>query len=337
MAGIKRPRVYDDGTYKDFGKQPETLEIKFGYGLIPLVENTCKDTEPVLLKEISYCRNQIDAEYGVPLPVFRIRDDMVLLTPCEYGIYINGSLIEKNDLGALSDDETKQSVAAEEIRNHLYKVIKQNFSRLLNQCMVNQLVNKVSDINPDVVDDLYLQRSEVTSVLKNILIMLLEEDVSIRDMNSILEAFADYKNIPEKIDNNLVSDIVDKIREKISYQFFAKLADEKKKLHVIRLSQKDAEYIEDNDLIRVPNDVFQRASISLDFELMNKLVHQLELLFNEHKEYSKIILCSSQHRSALYATLKGKIENFYVISDVEVYEAINDYSIEIMGETHFVD
>ncbi len=39
MAGRRRkPRLYDNDYYRDFGEQPSVLEIQLGYGLMPLVD-----------------------------------------------------------------------------------------------------------------------------------------------------------------------------------------------------------------------------------------------------------------------------------------------------------
>ena len=88
MAGIRRkPKIYDERCYRNFGEQPSPLEIQLGYGLIPLV-----DTEPnnsPLLEDITYVRNQIDGEYGLPLPSVHVRDNMCL-EPYEYKIFLHG-------------------------------------------------------------------------------------------------------------------------------------------------------------------------------------------------------------------------------------------------------
>ena len=76
----QKPRIYDEEIYTNFGEQPYLFEIQIGYGLIPLVD---KGYESNFLKEITYCRNQIDAEYGLPIPTVHIRDNMCL-EPYEY-------------------------------------------------------------------------------------------------------------------------------------------------------------------------------------------------------------------------------------------------------------
>lgn len=42
MAERQKPQIYDDGIYRDFGKQPSPLELQLGNALIPLVEDEKK-------------------------------------------------------------------------------------------------------------------------------------------------------------------------------------------------------------------------------------------------------------------------------------------------------
>ena len=218
----RKPRIYDDEIYTDFGEQPSPLELQIGYALMPLVD---EHNDSPLLNEIRYLRNEIDAEYGLPLPLVRIRDNLCL-EPCEYRILLHGTDVGGfNDLrlghvlcldtgsvtGELSGEKSKEPAfgmdgilvtedMADEgkrleyavvdpsriIKVHLSEIIKKNITKFLNQCMVNTLINKVRDTNPDVIDDVFFMHHYSTADFKTILNWLLEEDVSIRDMNSIL-------------------------------------------------------------------------------------------------------------------------------------------------------
>lgn len=99
----------------------------------------------------------------------------------------------------------------EEIRIHLYKIITENLTKILNQSIVNTLINKVRPTNPDVIDDIFFNHQFPTSSMKKILNMLLTEKYSIRDMNTILEAIAD--NISQ---NAELEFLVKKIKEQLS-------------------------------------------------------------------------------------------------------------------------
>ena len=83
-----------------------------------------------------------------------------------------------------------------------------------------------------------------TSKFKTILNWLLEEGISIRDINSILEAIAD--NLEEQ---KRLSELMEKVREKLAWEFLPKLADDKKVFHVIRVSLPLAEALLDHIFI----------------------------------------------------------------------------------------
>ena len=119
---------------------------------------------------------------------------------------------------------------------HLHEIIKRNITRFLDQCMVNTLINKVRDTNPDVIDEVFFMHNFSTSSFKRILNWLLEEGVSIRDMNTILETIADNIDEPKK-----PVELMERIREKLAWQFVPKIADEDKNIHVIMISYRLAE------------------------------------------------------------------------------------------------
>lgn len=126
------------------------------------------------------------------------------------------------------------------IGTHLTEIIRKNRTRILNQNLVNTLVEKVRKQNPDVISDVFFYHQFPMSSMKILLNHLLEEEVSIRDMNTILETLADNLQ-----DNTRLSDLVDKVREHLSYSFISNYADENKVLHVIRVSEKIANLLAD--------------------------------------------------------------------------------------------
>lgn len=224
LARRRKPRIYDEEIYTNFGEQPYPFEIQIGYSLIPLED---KNRESNLQREITYCRNQIDAEYGLPVPTVHIRDNMCL-DPYEYSILFNGVEVGKSsvrlgyqlcmDTGSVttqldssfcdktkdpafwldafyvSDEDVGKYKAAgyvcvppeKVIGTHLCEIIRKYRTRVLNQNLVNTLVEKVRKQNPDVISDVFFYHQFPMSSMKLLLNHLLEEEISIRDMNTIL-------------------------------------------------------------------------------------------------------------------------------------------------------
>ena len=359
----RKPRIYDDEIYTDFGEQPSPLELQIGYALMPLVDEQ-KDSP--LLNEIRYLRNEIDAEYGLPLPLVRIRDNLCL-EPCEYRILLHGTdvggfkdlrlghvlcLDTGSVTGELSGEKSKDPAfgmdgilvtedMADEgkrleyavvdpsriIKVHLSEIIKKNITKFLNQCMVNTLINKVRDTNPDVIDDVFFMHHYSTADFKTILNWLLEECVSIRDMNSILEALADnydYKMKPVEF--------LDKVRDKIAWQFVSKLADKDKVIHVIRVSKSLSEALSERiynpqSKTELPYYVLEPAEIKVFETEISEKAHRMT-----DKGYEPVFLIVSDLRTALSNTVRTRLGNWTFISDRELLSVNKDYSVAVEEE-----
>ncbi len=359
----RRLRIYDECCYTNFGEQPAPLEIQIGYGLIPLVDQQIKGP---LLGEISSVRNQIDGEYGLPLSKVHIRDNMcldayeykILLHGVEVGGYkeCNPHYVMCMDTGNVTEElegekikdpvfnldavivsQTRKDEAKTFgyvtpewyvlIKSHLYEISVKNITKFLDQCMVNTLVNKVRDRNPDVVDDVFFLHNFSTSKLKTILNWLLEEGVSIRDMNTILETIAD--NLEE---TKRLSELMEKVREKLAYQFLPKLADDNKVIHVIRVSQALAEALLDH--IFIPQAKNELPYFALTPEESNRLNEEITKKSDLMKEngYEPVFLAVSNMRTSLAEYVKQYFGNWACISDIELYSIYKDYNIVIEEE-----
>lgn len=210
--------------------QVEKMEMELGYALIPLVD---ADQGGDILDRIVMIRRQCATELGFIVPPIRIRDNMQL-KPNAYSIKIKGMEIAKGELmldsylalgpGIEEDRELRGVLTTEPafrlpakwidaserekaelmgftvvdppsvLATHLTQIIKEYAHELLGRQEVQNILNYIKEQNPAVVNELIpdlLSLGEVLKVLKN----LLREQVSIRDMVSILEALADYSRV----------------------------------------------------------------------------------------------------------------------------------------------
>ncbi len=213
------------------------------------------------------------------------------------------------------------------IQVHLSEIIKKNITKFLNQCMVNTLINKVRDTNPDVVDDIFFMHHYSTADFKTILNWLLEEDVSIRDMNSILEAMADnydYKMKPVEF--------LDKVRDKLAWQFVPKLADKDKVIHVIRVSKNLSGALSERiyypqSKTELPYYAFEPAEIKVFETEISEKAHRMT-----DKGYEPVFLIVSDLRTALSNTVRTRLGNWTFISDKELLSVNKDYSVAVEEE-----
>lgn len=212
----------------------DDIELEFGYGLIPLADI---DQGGDLLDRIVMIRRQIAMELGLVVPIVRLRDN-IQLNPNEYIIKVKGVKVSKGEVyfdhylamdsgmgeGNIEGIDTtepafglpakwiteKEREKAEifgytvvdppsVIATHLTEVIKEKAYELIGRQDVKTLIENVREEYPAVVEEVIpkvLSLGDVQKVLSN----LLREQISIRDMVSILETLADYGSITSDTD-----------------------------------------------------------------------------------------------------------------------------------------
>ena len=202
--------------------------MEIGYGLIPLVDpNQGGD----LLNRVKMIRRQIALELGLVVPAVRIRDNMQL-QPNTYSIKLKGieigkaevysdrflamdpgMVIEKVDgipttepafnLSALWIEEAQRETAElngytvvdapSVIATHLTELIKRHASEILGRQETQELVDKLKEQIPAVVEAAIPDGAQGRlGLIQKVLRALLSEGVSIRNLSTILEVVADH-------------------------------------------------------------------------------------------------------------------------------------------------
>ena len=211
----------------------DVLELEVGYGLVPMVDAS-QDGE--LLERIRSIRRQFAQKMGFLVPPIHIHDNLQL-KPYEYNLLIRGARVGGSELtgqylamdsGAvtarLPGPPTKEPVfglpavwigsgdrdlaqvngytvvdSTTVVATHISEVIKRYSHELVGRQELQQLLDNVAASAPKVVEELIpglLNLGTVLRVVKN----LLKEEVSIRDMRSILETLADYASLSKDPD-----------------------------------------------------------------------------------------------------------------------------------------
>ena len=214
--------------------QVDPIELEFGYGILPLVDaNQGGD----LLDRLVMIRRQCALDLGIVVPIIRLRDN-IQLKPNEYVIKIKGTDVASGEImfdnylamnpgtaeGDLEGIKTiepafglpavwineSQKEKAEMmgftvvdppsiIATHLTEIIKNHSSELLGRQDVQKLLDNIKDTYPALVDEVLpkiLSLGEIHKVLTN----LLKENISIRDLVTIMESLADYGVITKDTD-----------------------------------------------------------------------------------------------------------------------------------------
>ncbi|MDA8382360.1 MAG: flagellar biosynthesis protein FlhA [Betaproteobacteria bacterium] len=203
----------------------DILGLEVGYRLIPLVD---KAQDGELLRRIRGIRKKFAQEVGFLVPAVHIRDNLelrpngyrVLLKGVEvgFGEAFAGMFLAINPgrvLGALPGPETRDPTfglpavwvdagmreqaqgygytvvdASTVVATHLSNVIQGHAAELLGREEVQQLLDHLAKDAPKLVEEVVPKLVPV-GVLHKVLQNLLEEEVHIRDMRSIIEALAE--------------------------------------------------------------------------------------------------------------------------------------------------
>ncbi|MBQ3033429.1 MAG: FHIPEP family type III secretion protein, partial [Deferribacterales bacterium] len=244
----------------------DTMELEIGFGIIPLVDAAQGGT---LLNRIKSIRRQIALEMGFIVPPVRIRDNL-RLDADEYSVLIKGVRTAKgsvmpdrymamNPAGGLDDingiatkepafglpakwvDEIEKEKAelsgytivdpATIIATHLTEIIKRSAFELVGRQETQELLDKLKEKHPKLVEDLVpgvLDLSVINRVLQN----LLRERVSIRNLQTILEALSAYGTMNKDIEY-----LSEKARYALRRQITESLLASDGKLYVFALPQ----------------------------------------------------------------------------------------------------
>ena len=203
----------------------DILSLLIGYELIPLLD---KSKGGELLSSISSTRGQVAIATGVPVPKIRIKDNLQLQSN-EYEIKIKGQTVakysviidrllaigSKDELGEIqgikthdpaygneaywiTDDMTESAEAkgysvvdaSAVICTHIQEVLRSHMDEILTRENVKQMIEGVRIDSPTIaseIDRMYQTLAPIQNVLK----ILLQEDVPVRDKETIFEILTD--------------------------------------------------------------------------------------------------------------------------------------------------
>lgn len=212
------------------------------------------------------------------------------------------------------------------IATHLTEIIKKHAAEILTRQEVSTIISKIKETNPVVVDEVLSGEhkytyGEIEAVLKN----LLSEQVSIRNMVTILETLANFA--PLTRDPYFLTE---KVRQALGAQICLQYADDQKVLHVLRLSQSLSEKILEHKG-EIPG---QKPFVGFDpvdgrkyIEVMSSSIAAVR-----DRNYLPIVLCVDEVRQLVKSSTEREIPGLVVISISEVMAAGSDIKVETIGD-----
>lgn len=312
----------------------DPLELEIGYGLIPVVDNKGQGN---LLDRIRALRKQFATEMGLIMPSLHIRDNLEL-KPNEYTFCIKGNEVARGEImpdhllaidpgdakGKIEGIKTKdpafglpaiwitpdkKSAAelaeytvvepASILTTHLSEVVRQYGYEFLGRQEIQRLLDNVSKSNPKVVEELVpglLTLGSLQKVLQN----LVREQVSIRDLLSIIETLADYA--PMTKDTDILTEYV---RQRLARSITKPYLMGRKTLKVLNLKPSVEEMI-----ARGINQTDYGAYLALGPKEARKIIDQVKKSVDSItvKIEQPVILCST----AIRRHLKKLCDSFHV-------------------------
>ena len=322
----------------------DPVSLELGAALIPLVSG--KDD---FLDRITGLRSQVAMELGFVAPKVRIKDNLQL-GRSEYCIKIrdieadrasvrmgrylavdfdgicpelDGEPVKEPVSGSRSywiSESEKESAQAKGyfisdvpslIITHLTEVVKLNAPTLLGRQELSAMLEEVSKSAPAVVDEVksLLSLGEIHKVIQN----LLKEQVSVRDLVTVLEALCDAA--PKSKD---ITFLTEKTRQALARQITAAQLSKDRQLHVITLSPELEQLI--------------AGTKTLDRELEKKISLSALKMASEirAKGFKPVLLCMEQSRPAV----KRAVPQLCVMSVLELAEGVKN---EFYGQVEIQD
>ena len=222
----------------------EMLELTLGYQLIKLADTQQGGD---LLERIRSMRRKIAGDFGFLMPQVRIRDNLHL-QPQQYQILLKGISIGEGTIqpdkflamnsgmatGEIEGDPTKEPAFGLDalwiypdnkedaiingytvvdpstvISTHMSELIKRNAEELLTRQEVQELIDKIKDSFPVIVED--VMKVATIGLIQRVLKALLHEKIPLKDMLSILETIADIAEFTKNVEL-----ITEQVRAKLS-------------------------------------------------------------------------------------------------------------------------
>ena len=335
----------------------DIMELEVGYELIPLVD---ADSNGELLDRIKSVRRQFALEMGFIVPPLHIRDNLQLKSS-EYGILIKGVEVSRGSImtGRLlamnpgtiekeidgiqtteptfglpavwitTSDKQKAQMAgytvvdpSTVITTHIKETIKRHASELLGRQETQALIDKFKESNPKVIEELIpdvLSLGKVQKVLQN----LLKEQISIRDLRTILEQLADYG--PSSQDTDILTEYV---RQAMARPITKQFQSADGSLSVMTLDRGVEELIQ-SSIQRTEVASFLALEPTVAEKLLVKLQEAVEAI-SPQIETSPVLLASPGIRHHLRKFVERFIPDLAVLSHSEIIPSVQIKTLTVV-------
>ena len=322
----------------------DELALEVGYALVALVDS---NQGGQLLPRVRALRKHLATQLGFIIPSVHITDNL-RLKPREYTIALRGVEIARAEmpegklLAISSDPEPprltgiatkepafgvparwiapelrEQAIAAgysvvdqtSVLATHVSEVIRQYAHELLTRAETKRLLDRLNDSHPKLLDEL-IPKLMTLGEVQRVLQQLLREQVSIRDLGTILEALVETAAV-----NKNVIALVEACRQALGRSLVKPLLDESGTLRVVTLDPRVEEELTQAFTPQMP----AAGAMALQPTFIRRLLDGLRKLIGENADTATpVILCSVNTRFHLRRLLEPFLPKIVVISHGEI-------------------
>ncbi|MDC7222413.1 MAG: flagellar biosynthesis protein FlhA [Spirochaetales bacterium] len=329
----------------------DALSLELGYGLIPLVN---QEQGAELLERVKQIRKEAAIDMGLVVPPIRIVDNM-RLEPSEYCFKIKGVEVGRGSIrmgyylainpgnargdlvGERTTDPTyhlpalwisgDQREKAERggytvvdppsiIATHLTEVLKGHSAEILGRQEIKGMLENLAETYPAVVEETnkLFSSGEIQKVLQG----LLQEQVSIRNMVTILETLCDWGGQTKDS-----AYLVEKVRQSLGRQICLSYCSADKVLRYLVLDP-----ALEQQFIDARIDGMAQAGLHPDFERqwINAFANRIRQ--EQEKGIYPVIMTSEAARPLVRSTTVGAFPSIPIISSLEM---VRDIQSENLG------
>ena len=331
----------------------DDLMLEVGIGLVPLVD---AKQGGQLLARVKSLRKNLAQQLGFLVPSIHITDNLSLKER-EYVIYLRGVEIgrwemKRDRLLAVNSNPKPNDIQGQETREpafdspakwivpelqaqaiasgyavvdhtsvlaaHLAELIKQNANDLLTRHETKRLIDRLSDSHPKLIEELMPKLMSLGEIQK-VLQQLLREQVSIRDLGTILEALVETAATNK---NPII--LVESARHSLGRALIHPLLNERGQLKVVTLDSS----IEEECLRGSTHQAQQGSTGAMQVSVAHRVLNGLRAMLGDQVTMAPpVLLCSSPGRFYLKRLLEPLIPKIVVISPSEIPPAIQVQSL----------
>lgn len=337
----------------------DMLAVEVGHGLVGLIDPQ-QDGEVV--DRIQSIRKQFAQELGIVVPQVQLRDNLQL-DPGQYVILLKGNRIAAGNLMVdyylamdpgtvelpIEGEPTMDPVyglpaiwvhkrekddavfrgytvvnCATVMATHITKVLKEHSAELLTRQDVQYLVDKIKETNPKVVEEVVhherLSLGDVVKVMQN----LLREDVSIRDILTLLECLADNCKLIKNPD--VLSELC---RKALGRAIVQKYLNDREELVVLSFDRMIEDVLMGGLVTTETGTTYLNLDAKVAQEMLQKLMKGIQGFDSEGTQ--PIIMVSARLRSAFQRLIHRMLPHLVVVSYDEVPTETKVRTLELIS------